>query len=561
MRHDNERHAFLPIQFDQQLSQCGGGSVIERASGFIGEQELRTIDERADDGGALALAAGKLAGAMMQAFAEADAFEQTLGAGFHGFRSSRGDEALTRFSFRPALCGFDLSLLTSAATCQRRHEDVFQHGALWQEIVRLKNKADLAIADFGQLQVIQCREIFSIEQHFAARGAVQRADNLQQRTLARAGRADDGQRFATCDFQRDVGKYRHARRRTGGDVMLGDLFQCEQICGRRHGVSLAAKRLAKQEKTAATVQSGSNSHDGRVFNFWNGRGNFLPRRRRGILISPKNRGFSGTFIPQGKAGTALAWRSSLRYGLGESPPWNQQIKNMTKQKIKMLTLAVLLGSLTATPLRAAEATTDYKPFTAGVEVGTLGPGVSFGWRFSELLGVHAGVNYFSLSKDNQVISGINYNTSDLRMFSAPIGLDIYPWHDKPFRLTVGALINGNKFDATAYQQAPGALSVMLGNSGGIDSAAIGDLNMKVEQNTIAPYVSIGGSWFLDKKQRWSLGGEIGVAYAGSPEVTLTRSNGPDVIDSQVAIEKQQLEDDFNKYTVYPIVKVTLSFSF
>ena len=52
MRHDDERHAFLPIQFDQrQLSQCGGGSVIERASGFIGEQELRTIDERADDGG------------------------------------------------------------------------------------------------------------------------------------------------------------------------------------------------------------------------------------------------------------------------------------------------------------------------------------------------------------------------------------------------------------------------------------------------------------------------------------------------------------------------------
>ena len=54
------------------------------------------------------------------------------------------------------------SLLTSAATSQRRHEDVFQHSALRQEVMRLKDETDLLVADFGELQVIQPGEIFSI---------------------------------------------------------------------------------------------------------------------------------------------------------------------------------------------------------------------------------------------------------------------------------------------------------------------------------------------------------------------------------------------------------------
>lgn len=234
---------------------------------------------------------------------------------------------------------------------------------------------------------------------------------------------------------------------------------------------------------------------------------------------------------------------------------------MTMQKIKSLACAVLMGSLTSSTLQAAEASADYKPFTAGAEVGTLGPGVSVGWRFSELLGVRAGVNFFSFTRDDHEINNINYTSSKMRFLSAPIGLDIYPWHDRPFRFTVGALINGNRFTALAAQQAPGAVSVPLGLSGGIDSAAIGDLRMKVDQNVIAPYVGVGGSWFLDKDKRWALGGEVGVAYAGNPDVTLTRSNGPDAIDTQVAIEEQMLEDKFEKYTFYPIVKVTMSFSF
>ena len=79
---DDERDAFFMIQIYQQLAELLGGSVVERTSGFIGQQELGLVDERADDGGALAFAAGELAGAMGRAFEETHALEKARGARF-----------------------------------------------------------------------------------------------------------------------------------------------------------------------------------------------------------------------------------------------------------------------------------------------------------------------------------------------------------------------------------------------------------------------------------------------------------------------------------------------
>ena len=85
MRHDDERYAFFLVQLHEQLAERDGGGMIERTGGFIGEEELRLIDERADDGNALTFPTAELAGAMVQSLTEADAFEQSLGAGCFGF--------------------------------------------------------------------------------------------------------------------------------------------------------------------------------------------------------------------------------------------------------------------------------------------------------------------------------------------------------------------------------------------------------------------------------------------------------------------------------------------
>ena len=85
MRDDNQRHCFFAIEFDQQLSELLGGGVVERAGRFIGEQEFGLVDERADDGDALAFPAGKFARPMVEALGEADTFEEAMSASFGGF--------------------------------------------------------------------------------------------------------------------------------------------------------------------------------------------------------------------------------------------------------------------------------------------------------------------------------------------------------------------------------------------------------------------------------------------------------------------------------------------
>ena len=46
------------------MAQLTGRSLIERAGGFVGEQELWLVNERADNGHALTFPAGELAGAV-----------------------------------------------------------------------------------------------------------------------------------------------------------------------------------------------------------------------------------------------------------------------------------------------------------------------------------------------------------------------------------------------------------------------------------------------------------------------------------------------------------------
>ena len=103
------------------------GRVVQRAGGFVGQQQLRPVDERADDRHALAFAAAELPRTMVEAFAKADAFQQPVGAG------SR------TFGFRISVFGF--------GTGQGWHQHVFNHRALRQKIVRLKNEPNLPIAN------------------------------------------------------------------------------------------------------------------------------------------------------------------------------------------------------------------------------------------------------------------------------------------------------------------------------------------------------------------------------------------------------------------------------
>lgn len=246
---------------------------------------------------------------------------------------------------------------------------------------------------------------------------------------------------------------------------------------------------------------------------------------------------------------------------------------MTTQKIQSLTLGALLvslGSASAQSESALEETIAYQPFSVSLDAGTLGLGASLGWRFHDHFGARIGVGYAEIGFDgafeyesqgvNPTVTSQEYDV-DLELQSQFVGLDIYPWRESSFRITAGVLLNQNEFSGTAIAS-PNAADTYVFNGNTYQQSAVGNLTFSAEQDEICPFITIGGQIHFDKKKRWALGGEIGVVYTGSPDVSLTSQNtlaAP--FPQDLEAERRNLEEDAKDFKFYPIVKLSLSFSF
>src|SRR5262245_52753888 len=122
--HDDDGDA-ITVQVLEQGHDLHAGPRVEGASGLVGQDEYGLIDEGAGDGDALLLTAGELSGVMMLAIRQPDRRQLCLGA------------------------------LPSIARCrpgvEERQLDVLERGRPGQEIERLKDEADLLVADVRQL--------------------------------------------------------------------------------------------------------------------------------------------------------------------------------------------------------------------------------------------------------------------------------------------------------------------------------------------------------------------------------------------------------------------------
>ena len=73
---DNEGDSVVAVEDEEEVGDGVGGSGIERAGGFIGEDEFGAVDEGAGDGGAEFFAAGELPRKVVEAAGETDAFKE-----------------------------------------------------------------------------------------------------------------------------------------------------------------------------------------------------------------------------------------------------------------------------------------------------------------------------------------------------------------------------------------------------------------------------------------------------------------------------------------------------
>jgi hypothetical protein len=90
-----------------------------------------------------------------------------------------------------------------------RADDFVAAQQLWQQVVGLKNEADLLVAYSGELRLGEVREFLSVQLDAAASGGVERAEDVEQRAFAGAGGANNREGIAALDNERDAAKHRH----------------------------------------------------------------------------------------------------------------------------------------------------------------------------------------------------------------------------------------------------------------------------------------------------------------------------------------------------------------
>jgi len=204
----------------------------------------------------------------------------------------------------------------------------------------------------------------------------------------------------------------------------------------------------------------------------------------------------------------------------------------------------------------------YQPWTVGGEIGSTGIGVFGSWRFADHLGVRAGVDFFQWSENNLSIGDFRYSAT-ARLLSEPLTLDIYPWQKHSFHVSVGMLFNQNQLTGTSSGFGPVSIA---GHR--FDFSDIGLLNLKIQQQLVDPYLTIGGNFlYFDHAHHWALGGELGVAYTGTPIMSLTSSGrfsgggGLGTIGAALGQEKQKAQDWANQFAWFPVIKLMVTYSF
>ena len=91
-------------------------------------------------------------------------------------------------------------------------QHIFESSERLDELVGLKDKADLAPAHRGQLGFRQIVDGHAVEPDFALAGRVEAGKQAQQRALAAAARAHDGHKLPGRNVQRDSLQNFHAPR-------------------------------------------------------------------------------------------------------------------------------------------------------------------------------------------------------------------------------------------------------------------------------------------------------------------------------------------------------------
>ena len=195
----------------------------------------------------------------------------------------------------------------------------------------------------------------------------------------------------------------------------------------------------------------------------------------------------------------------------------------------------------------------------GLRAGSTGVGVDIGFGIAPTLSARVG--YSGLKFDTEVsTTEVNY-TSRVKL-SNPSGL--LDWSPLgPFRITAGIVGTNSQADLTGVPSG-GTFTI---NGATYQASDIGNLSGTVKAgNSAAPYLGFGYGNVAGAGVNFYF--DVGVMFQGSPKVTLTANCGPALpagqcaqLQSDVAAERQRVEDKLSKYKYYPVANIGITIGF
>ncbi len=189
----------------------------------------------------------------------------------------------------------------------------------------------------------------------------------------------------------------------------------------------------------------------------------------------------------------------------------------------------------------------------GAKVGTPGFGLEATKSIVPMVNARLGFSIFGLGYETTQ-DGVDYDY-DLSLRSIHLLADYHPIPLMGFRLSGGALLNGNKLEMLS-QPATGTFEI---GDETYTAAEVGTIDGEVSFSSLAPYVGIG--WGNAAGSRVGISTDLGVVFQGAPEVDLSASGllGNDAgFQSELTEEAQAIEDELGFFKYYPVFSIGIS---
>jgi len=202
-----------------------------------------------------------------------------------------------------------------------------------------------------------------------------------------------------------------------------------------------------------------------------------------------------------------------------------------------------------------------------LKIGTPGVGVDFTLGVSEKVNVRLSGNYFSYTYDDfefddddevekEIDDVVDTAEATLDLMSLGALLDWHPWGGG-FRLSAGAFYNGNEL----------SLGVTAGDTIEIDGEdyEVQRLDGQIEFNAFAPYAGLGWGNAAQADTRWHFAFDLGVMLQGSADISIKATATDPTLQGQLNTaldnEVEDLEEDVEDFTLFPVLTLGLSYTF